>query len=165
MAPSLSLDGRFLYFGSDQDGPWQIWRAPFGGGDPIRITRQGGIRALEVEPEVLYISRPDRPGFWRVPATGGDEVLVFTPEEPMHWADWTAVAGRIYFRSMQANPVVPSLIFVYDVARAQLEAVAENVPGRATPGLGMTVDRGDGVLLYASIDSSDGDIMLVEGFR
>lgn len=39
--PSWSRDGRWIYFGSNRSGQWQIWKAPAGGGPAVQVTRSG----------------------------------------------------------------------------------------------------------------------------
>ena len=165
LAPILSADGQRIYYGSDETGSWQIRSVAAEGGESVRVTRQGGIRAPEAPGgRFLYFSRPDHVGFWRVRVDGGRETLVFAPDKPVHWTNWTLVGDRIYFRTTEPNPVVPSSIFRYDVGTSTLEIVLEEVPGRGDPGLGLTVSPAEDFLLYGNIDRSDGDIMLVEGF-
>ena len=73
--PSWSHQGSRIYFGSDQSGVWEIWRADLQGGSPIQVTRKGGREAFEdARGEfVYYTKRSPLRGIWRVPATGGEE--------------------------------------------------------------------------------------------
>ena len=164
--PSFSNDGRWIYFSSDQTGQWQIWRMGVDAGEPVPVTREGGSKAQPSQDgETLYYSRQDRPGIWRVPVDGGSEVLVFSPETPTYWADWTLVGQRIYFRTLPANPVIPSSLFVYDLRTATSEAMVEALPGTNSLGLGLTATTSGDVVILGIVDRSDGDVMLVEDFR
>lgn len=166
VAPQPSGDGERIYFGSDQTGEWQIWSLNVGSGESLRVTQRGGIRPWEApDGEFLYYSRRDRPGIWRVPRRGGREVVILTGQESLHWSDWTLANGKIYFRSIEPNPVVPSSIFMFDPETSSTSLVFDNIPGRGVPELGLAVSPHEDFLLYASFDQADGDILLAEGFR
>ena len=65
--PSWSLDGRWIYFGSDPGaGDWQIWKMPSAGGTPVQMTRGGGYEPI-VSPDgrhVFYAKAPSAEGIW-----------------------------------------------------------------------------------------------------
>src|ERR1017187_8841736 len=42
-APNWSRDGEWIYFSSSRKGTQQIWSIPTGGGDPVQITKRGGV--------------------------------------------------------------------------------------------------------------------------
>ena len=47
---SWSIDGRFIYFGSNRDGQVQVWKVPSSGEEPgnaRQVTRGGGFAAIE----------------------------------------------------------------------------------------------------------------------
>jgi serine/threonine protein kinase len=45
--PSWSRDGRYIYFGSNRDGGYQIYRKPMNGGETEQITQNGGVFGYE----------------------------------------------------------------------------------------------------------------------
>jgi Tol biopolymer transport system component len=45
--PTLSHDGRFIYYSSNVTGKWEAYRQPLEGGEPVRLTSGGGVRAVE----------------------------------------------------------------------------------------------------------------------
>jgi hypothetical protein len=92
--PSWSRDGRWIYFGSNRSGAWQIWKAPAGGGQALQVTRSGGEEAFEsITAKYLYWGKHDEPGIWRMPIAGGEETRViekggrslFAVAEPGIW--------------------------------------------------------------------------------
>lgn len=61
--PSWSHDGKSIYFTSNRSGQWEIYLQALGGGDPIAITHDGGMRALQsVDGGWLYIFRGEGSG-------------------------------------------------------------------------------------------------------
>ena len=45
--PTWSNDGRWIYFSSSRNGPYEVWRMPADGGEAERITWNGGYLARE----------------------------------------------------------------------------------------------------------------------
>ena len=84
--PSWSADGRWIYFASTRAGVIaDIWRISPGGGEAIRLTRNGGFQPQE-SPDGRYLFYLDRPPaglpigstarLMRLPLGGGHEELV-----------------------------------------------------------------------------------------
>ena len=46
--PSWSRDGRFVYYGSNRTGRYEIWRVASGGGTEKQLTHNGGFLPFEV---------------------------------------------------------------------------------------------------------------------
>src|SRR5258706_2629801 len=76
--PSWSRDGRWVYFSSTREGSRQIWEAPAGGGQAIRVTKNGGFEAFESSDgrALYYIRSPEDRGLWRTRPDRGRETLV-----------------------------------------------------------------------------------------
>ena len=105
--PSWSRDGRYIYFSSNYSGRWEIYKQAVAGGDPIAITRQGGMRAVESwDGRYVYVHR-GQPlgGMLRIPvgtsplqAANGSENSIFLPElTGGAWGDWDAGPQGIVF--------------------------------------------------------------------
>ena len=76
-APSWSHDGKWIYFESEREDGSQIWRVPAGGGPAARLTKTGGVIALEsVDGKLLFYSKEAEPGLWVLPLEGGTESQV-----------------------------------------------------------------------------------------
>ena len=70
-APSLTHDGKWIYFGSNRGGQFQVWKMPAQGGDAIQITKKGGYAALESsDGQYLYYARRS-PRRGNLDGTGG----------------------------------------------------------------------------------------------
>lgn len=100
---SWSRDGRWIYFGSNRGGDWQVWKVPFEGGEPLQVTRGGGREAME-SPDgafIYYAKQPPTRGIWRVGVNGGDEEQVIDQGRQGRWE----IAGEgIYFLNQDAQP-------------------------------------------------------------
>jgi hypothetical protein len=76
--PSWSRDGSKIYFLSDRTGRQEIWRVAANGGQPERITDNGGHNAWEsVDGKTLFYTKGEwgTPLFTR-PVAGGQERVV-----------------------------------------------------------------------------------------
>jgi DNA-binding winged helix-turn-helix (wHTH) protein len=102
--PSWSRDGKYVYFASNRSGGWgadQVWKVPAEGGEPVRITRQGGFSAFESpDGQTLYYakSRYENPEIWQVPVNGGTESPV-SLLHPSTWASWAMTKTGILLLS------------------------------------------------------------------
>ncbi len=157
-----SADGRWLYYASDAEKGWQIWKMRPDGSQASRVTRSGGLSAREDgNGEWLYIVRPDRPGLWRLPAgeTEGEEGLeVVMDDFPIRpgYENWFLQGQRFYsLIPGQAAPIAVKVDF--DAMTADTLAA---VPGIASPSL--TVSPDDAFLLYSRVDRNESDLKLVE---
>src|SRR5262249_32583825 len=75
--PTVSGDGRYIFFASDRAGAFNIWRMEIDGSRPTQLTRGGNQTLSEVTPDgqwLIYQHNlgPAEPTIWRMPATGGE---------------------------------------------------------------------------------------------
>jgi len=96
-APNWSRDGQWIYFWSDHEGrPLQLWKVPFKGGPPVRVTKNGGLYAIESEDErFLYYAKFEQPGIWKMSIAGADETRVL--DQSIAWFNWALTRDGIYF--------------------------------------------------------------------
>jgi Tol biopolymer transport system component len=117
--PSWSRDGRFLYYGSNRTGRFEVWRAPVAGGAEEQVTREGGCMPFEsFDGRTLYYLRScSNDALLARPAAGGPERTIFRcvddrsyavgpqgilhvdcklPDDPLHHVvrDWNATTGE-----------------------------------------------------------------------
>jgi Tol biopolymer transport system component len=80
--PSVSPDGRYIVFISDQGGnTTNIWRMDINGGNLKQLTSGNGGLNPQCTPDgqwVVYMSwsQSGNPSIWKVPINGGEPVLV-----------------------------------------------------------------------------------------
>src|SRR5262245_11637217 len=77
--PRWSRDGKWIYFGSNRTGRWEVYRIPRTGGTFVQVTRNGGVAATEtLDRKWLYyaknVSSPT--SIRKVPVSGGEETKV-----------------------------------------------------------------------------------------
>lgn len=162
VAPSWSRDGRWVYFGSNRSGDWQIWKMPVEGGAAQQVTQHGGFAAFEsADREDLYYVKKNTPGIWKQPLEGGASERVVDGFEPYDWGNWVVMDDGIYYvrRSADEPPLLAFRSFSSD--RTLRVAYLHNLPQHPS----LAVAPGGEWFLHAKIDRSESDLLLVENFR
>jgi Tol biopolymer transport system component/DNA-binding winged helix-turn-helix (wHTH) protein len=175
--PSWSGDGQWLYFMSDRSGSKQIWKMPSGGGQAVQVTQQGGFQARESgDGRYLYYAKSATDyrkwrsgrGIWRVPVTGGPEILV----TELAWANlWSLAGDGLYYLDVADR--VPE---VFDIARPipvrRLDLVTNNTTTVATieasfpDGVGALEIRADSkYMAWVSWHEHNAEIMFIRNLR
>ena len=171
--PMWSTDGRWLYFGSDRGGDWQIWKMPAGGGEAVQVTKGGAFGTLAATDEFLYYSRrsavpttgsntSDWTGAWRIPVAGGDEERVF--DQGNTSTMFITPEGVCFFDpTLTAAPAVK----FFNFASRQVTTLVTLDPAKIYAPIGSRIGVSpDGQwVLYSQPDQNDLEIMLVENFR
>jgi eukaryotic-like serine/threonine-protein kinase len=164
---SCSRDGRWAYFASDRTGRYETWKVPFGGGEPVQVTRQGGFVPMEApDGEWLYYTRSyyGAPGLWRIPVRGGREQPVMRQFKPENWGAWTVGRRGIYFVDSDAGPQPELKVIEPTTHRIRRILMLEKPPALSgNPILALSPNEGE--ILYTQIDYIKSDIMLVDNFR
>jgi serine/threonine protein kinase/Tol biopolymer transport system component len=162
-APNWSRDGQWIYFYSDHDGrPFQLWKVPLKGGPPVRVTKNGGVYAIESDDgRFLYYSKFTEPGIWKMPVAGGEEVRVVDQPVGERWFNWALSPYGIYF--LTTDPPNGKINF-FDFATGKTISIftlEKSAPFFA--GLALSPDGKS--LLFGQFESSDSYILLVKNFR
>jgi serine/threonine protein kinase/Tol biopolymer transport system component len=155
--PSFSRDGRSVYFSSSANGKSDIWKMMVSGGDPIQVTHNSGLAALEsVDGKHIYYRQSAMaPGpLWRMPASGGEPVKLLDG-----MFDFFVIKPGIYYIDQHTGEA--DLQFL-DFTTGKSTLVARNL-GEVRRGL--TASSDGRMILFARVDSSAADLMLVENFR
>jgi Tol biopolymer transport system component/DNA-binding winged helix-turn-helix (wHTH) protein len=170
--PSWSQDGKFVYFASNRNGKFQIWKVLGETGETplhpaIQVTQGGGFRAFEsVDGKYLYYAKGrGKRGLWRRSlsnTSASKEELIL--ESLQDWGWWALGPGAVYF--FEAHSFKPRVrlkaLNLTDGRTRELYTLASPVPTATTV---MALSRDGKHLAYAQIDSVEGDIMLMERFQ
>jgi dipeptidyl aminopeptidase/acylaminoacyl peptidase len=154
-----SSDGRFIYFSTAE--PEAVWKVPAAGGAAVRLTAPGGRLAPMVSGDparVFFHKRHDRIEMWSVSTDGGDERPV--AGAPSEGWSWTVTPHGMYYMTGMRRHF--SLMY-FDFATQQSVKVAD-LPSLFLVG-GLDLSNDGRTILFHGIDHSEGDIMLVEGWK
>ncbi len=158
--PTWSADGTSVYFASDRSGMWQVWKTPAAGGEPVQVTRDGGIKAWESnDGRSLYYADTTR-GIWQMPADGGQPTLILQQPEGTAWGgEWIPTPEGIYWRKVS---VPRDTIELFTFATRQ--SVPAILPaGELEGGSGFSVSKDRRWVVFSQRDYHGSDIMMVEG--
>jgi Tol biopolymer transport system component/DNA-binding winged helix-turn-helix (wHTH) protein len=165
VTPSWSRDGKWIYFGSTRGGSMQIWKVPVEGGQALQVTRHGGFEGFEsLDGKYFYYSKGRAvPGIWQIPVGGGEETLLLDHHQAGYWRLWAVTEKGIYFAtaSIASQPVIE--FFNFATHKITPVATLDKPISRSDPGITISPDRR--WLLFAQMDQSGSDIMLVENFH
>jgi hypothetical protein len=163
VGPFWSRDGHWVYFGTDRGGSHEIWKVPAEGGEPIQVTRNGGMIGFESEDgRSLYLTkqgaRRGPPGVWRLPLDGGEESLVL---DQVNYCDWTILGNSIVYLKRETE--MESAVEIFDLSTGTVSrlGVLEQRPARWK----IAASPGGKWALFSVLETPEADIMLVESFR
>ncbi len=159
---SWSQDGKWVYFTSKRSGDYQVWRAswPYSehSGEPVQITRKGGIDGHE-SPDAQFVyylkDRKESTSLWRVPARGGEESQVL---DSICCKNFAVVDRGIYFIPGWHGEATSSVLFLA-FATGKVTVVASMT---GLPAYGMSLSPDHRSLLYSQYETHDSDLFLVE---
>lgn len=156
--PSWSGDGQWIYFASDRSGRMEIWKVAAAGGEPVQVTRRRGQFSFQAPGgRDLYYTKPAHPGFFRMPAEGGEETEItrLRAATPGAASSKAVTAKGVYFMPNERT------IQFLDAATDRITTV-------------VTLDRPTGALTaspdgayvaWVQLDLRTRDLRLVEDFR
>ena len=160
-APNWSRDGKWIYFYSTHEkGPIQLWKIPFEGGKPVRVTKNGGVYATEsADGRFLYFSKLEQPGIWKMSLIDGKEERVVDQPEPYRWFNWALSSSGIYLICPIANEQGRLEYFDFHTRTKVPIGFVE----KSSFGLALAPDGKS--LLYSRNEWDESDIMLVKNFQ
>lgn len=165
--PNWSRDGKWIYFYSDRNGePFQLWKVSLEGGPPVQVTKNGGVFGAESEDgHLLYFSKFDVPGIWKMPLPGGEEKRVLDRAGGQGWFNWALTRNGIYFRDAKKNDTNHDFVGVlnfFDFATGKTTTVTTlEQPG----GMGLAASTDGRSILYDDKGDAESTIMLVKNFH
>jgi dipeptidyl aminopeptidase/acylaminoacyl peptidase len=163
LRPSWSGNGRWIYFGSDRTGTWQVWKIPSEGGPALQVTKKGGREAFESpDRNSVYYHKRDVPGIWRVPVEGGEEAQVL---DAGNQGGWAVIEQGLFLLTTRetSGPVIqflrPSTSQLTEIVTLPKETKIYSSPTH------FAVSPDGRWFLYVHVDSIESDLMLVENFQ
>jgi Tol biopolymer transport system component len=159
-SPSVSHDGKWIYFTSDRTRQPEIFRMKVDGQEVSQLTHHGGQDAEETPDgkQVVFMRgrTGERAGYrdlWMVSTSDGQEKMLPIAIIPGQFAVGTA---GIYFIPFNA----PGRLSVYDLATGKIS------PIRDMPELAVHFSVSpDGRTILCTITQMESDLMLVDNFR
>jgi Tol biopolymer transport system component/DNA-binding winged helix-turn-helix (wHTH) protein len=155
-SPFWSGDGHWIYFNTER--PHAIWKAPVEGGAATRLTAEGKDQSEPQEAmdgtRVFFYSEGN---VWSASANGGDERRV--PGVPSY-VRWVPARSGGYF--VDGGPRHFALHY-FDTATQHAHKIVDFPNLFVMWGLSLAPDGH--AFLFSGIEHSEGDIMLVKGFR
>lgn len=163
--PSWSRDGRFIYYGSNRTGRYEIWRVPVAGGPEEQVTREGGFLPFEgLDGRTLYYKRAqsDSPLLAR-PTAGGEERTI--AQCVNFWAYAVGPQGVFYVDCGTVKDPAASRHHLrrWDAATGGDRDVA--ILDFGPDGITGLSASPDGASLLYSLGTGRFDVMMIENFR
>ena len=166
--PSWSRDGKWVYFHSSRSGTGEIWKVSPEGGSPVQVTKQAGSGSMggeafmdsfeSVDGKFLFYRRDD--GLWRMPIQGGESIRILKYVE---FAQWRVFGNGICFLDGTTQPAQLKLL---DMGSGRTTRFGTASLGPLVPGsVAFDVSPDGRWVLYARVEASNTDIMLVENFH
>ena len=162
---SWSSDGRWIYFGSNRTGRFELWKVRAEGGHAVQVTKRGGFRGFESADGkfVYYVKGFGISGVWKAPVDGGAETAVLDFPKAQLVGLLGARERRDLFRRRRGHPATRSPVLrLWDEPGLACRGPGQEAD-RVWPGIAISPDGG--WLLYTQVDSHSSDIMLVENFH
>jgi len=163
-APTWSADGKWIYFGYDRTGRFEVFKTSLMTHETRQITHADGYFGQESpDGKYVYFDKPDgamatwtyvKPGLYAMASSGGAEKLVI-PEAT--WL-WRAAKDGVYFTEDKPRPALK----LFHLGSGKTEVVAFlGKEAWGGPG-GITMSPDGRFFLYAQIDTEGKDLMLVK---
>ncbi len=161
-APNWSRDGEWVYFGTNREDGFQVWKMrPDPEAVPVRVTRNGGYSAHEsTDGRTLYFSKKDGLeswSIWKMPVAGGEETQLLAGL-PAWWFHDVTATGLYYLNSAMPGGQLRFLRFS-DGSDTLLFTLEKR------SGFGLAACPDDSCVLYTSFDVDTTELMYVEKFR
>jgi Tol biopolymer transport system component/DNA-binding winged helix-turn-helix (wHTH) protein/tRNA A-37 threonylcarbamoyl transferase component Bud32 len=165
-SPSWSRDGEWVYFGSDRNGRYEIYKTSLKTRETIQVTHNGGFYAEESpDGQLVFFNKPQddkatwtyvKSGVYAIPKSGGPERLLVPDASWM----WRAGKDGIYYTDNTAKPRPTLKLFRFNNGRIETLTTLDKESWGGPGGIAISPDGG--TLLYGQIDSEGKDLVLVK---
>jgi len=163
-APGWSADGKWVYFGSNRSGKWQVWRVSAAGGAAEQMTLGGGYVAMEVlrdgAPWLIY-SDLDRPGLYLRTVAGDAEYTISDSMQAHHWNQWSIQKDLVYFLENEGGRWLKT----WDLESEQYTTLFDFSNHEFDGFTNLQALPGGQAFLHTRLEQISGDLMLVENFQ
>ena len=161
-SPSWSHDGAWVYFGSNREDGFQVWKMkPEPDAAPVRVTRNGGYVTREsADGRTLYFARQTGGGpwsIWQMPTGGGEETLLI-PRLARSWFFEVTARGIYYLTSD-----LPGGELRFHRLSDGSDSLLLRLDKRS--GFGLAAAPDDSAVIYTVYDVDATELMYVEKFR
>jgi Tol biopolymer transport system component len=155
-----SRDGRSIYFTSNRSGRHEVWRMPASGGEAEQVTREGGA-SPDVSPDgrwLYYLKETPTPSLWRRPLGGGAEAQV---APSIYRYNFAPADNGVYLVKFEPGTASAEVLYLDLAAGSTTPVFRMDKP----PDLGLSLSPDGKSLLFAQLDYSGQDLMIVENFK
>lgn len=163
IASSWSGSGRYLYYGSDTTGTWQVWRFDTLNNNHEQITRNGGLHAMEGKNhQWLYISKHDEPGLWRLHMASGTWEKVSDEVASGFHRSWDLLEDGVIFQNETAFANQTSPFYFLRFKSGETYHVGEPMVKLGPKPQGLRASPDGNRIYFSKFDRIESDIWLVE---
>lgn len=160
--PQWSNDGSSIYYTSNRNGEWQVWRTAEGGGDEQQVTKKGGIAPSQSAAlNGVIHERPGIDGLWLHNDTSVEPIEVVNAFKTIAPGRWVVQNGSIFYLRMEEDE---SILWRFDLLSK--ENIRLKLPHSFREGevatITFTMSPDNKTLIYSTIDARSSDLQLLE---
>jgi Tol biopolymer transport system component/DNA-binding winged helix-turn-helix (wHTH) protein len=157
IAPGFSPDRRYLLFGSDRGGTWQIWMTPYGeeGSGAKQLTKDGGYSGrFSEDGRSVFFTRFDQAGLHELDVASGAARPVAGTELLADSSAWALERSSVLFVGFESGAAYLARVDLHSGELVRLAAVD------AEPGGGIAFDAKRRRVLFARLSRSESDLAI-----
>lgn len=158
-SPFWSAEGTWLYFASGRSGEIELWKRRLDSDELVQVTSNGGVYGVEDPARgLLFFSKRDQPGIWKVPLEGGEERQVVENAQER----FALAQGTLYYVQLLPNGQDHFQIRGRDLETGRDELLIR-MKHRFARSFDVAPDAS--YLLWAQFDQDSRDLIMVDGFH